>query len=134
MLYKHIEKSIVGGTRKMSKRNFTKYPTAVESHTDLLTSGGLSKLIRDTWIEVNQTWGNSEDDLADWEDALYSDISYRFGLAEYVHEHYPDVASVQLDVDEDSSEIIVIVLDKSNQSLGKVKAWYARGRYGFECM
>lgn len=118
----------------MATRKFTKYPAVVTASTQL-TADSLSDLLLSKWIEASfNLWGYEESELADMEDALYSDSSYRHEFASYLLKEHPAVVNVDFEEDEDGSDIIVSAFDEDDNLLGTVRSWYSGGRYDFETL
>lgn len=110
------------------------HPFVITAATDVTTQD-LGDLMRAAWESANAEWGNSAEDLLEWEDAFYTDESYRNGVAEYVIENIPQLKEVKMnqinvvaDEDEDTSEL-TFVIEIDGQPVDKVRTWYVGGRW-----
>lgn len=111
---------------------FVKSSTAAQ---DDVTVSDLADLMRASWESVNAEWGNSAEDLLEWQDAFYVDEGYRNCVAETAIENIPQLSQVNMsqvhieaDEDENSGELL-FTIQIDGTSVGKVRTWYVADRY-----
>lgn len=95
----------------------------------------LADLFRSAWETVNLSWGNTAEDLLEWQDAFYCDTKYREGVADYAIANIPQLQEANMsdvhviaDEDENSSELLLtIYID--GKPVDKIRTWYVHDRW-----
>lgn len=95
----------------------------------------LADLFRSAWETVNREWGNTAEDLLEWQDAFYCDDTYREGVADYAIANIPKLQAANMnqvhviaDEDENSAEItLTICID--GEPVDKIRTWYVHDRW-----
>lgn len=115
-----------------SKGCFVKSSTAAQGD---VTVSDLADLMRASWESVNAEWGNTAEDLLEWQDAFYVDEGYRNCVAETAIQNIPQLSQVNMsqvhieaDEDENSGELL-FTIQIDGTSVGKVRTWYVADRY-----
>lgn len=100
-----------------------------------VTVKDLADLFRSAWETVNLSWGNTAEDLLEWQDAFYCDTKYREGVADYAIANIPQLQEANMsdvhviaDEDENSSELLLtIYID--GKPVDKIRTWYVHDRW-----
>ena len=95
----------------------------------------LADLFRSAWETANLSWGNTAEDLLEWQDAFYCDTKYREGVADYAIANIPQLQEANMsdvhviaDEDENSSELLLtICID--GKPVDKIRTWYVHDRW-----
>lgn len=127
-------KELYKGTYKKEPLDEVESSVGVTASSDV-TVDDLSDLMRASWEAANAEWGNTAEDLLEWEDAFYTDDSYRNGVAEYVLKNVPALKNCNMnqvhivsEEDEDTSELMFTILI-DGQPVDRVRTWYVGGRW-----
>lgn len=100
-----------------------------------VTVKDLADLFRSAWETANLSWGNTAEDLLEWQDAFYCDTKYREGVADYAIANIPQLQEANMsdvhviaDEDENSSELLLtICID--GKPVDKIRTWYVHDRW-----